>query len=874
MNGRRSTALAWLLAPLTLAPILFYYSFQQLPAGVAAGVLDLSGGWEISEGLKGPQGQELAAASQWQPHPLPGPVLAVPGEVRWLRRSVELGDELAGQDLFLVFGDTRSSLVRVYVNGAYVGETGGRGALVKWDFTALEGFDVPRETLRSGANVLTLRLESSLSSYGGIRDGRFWLGPSSALKPFFLAASSSESLLKLGPPFVSLFLLVLLSALLVAEGRGGDPYRYVVTILCVLGSLFYQLSRTGVFLGDLLSFGARVLVTIISIDVILIAFTEFSEHYLLGRRTWFAKVNRVVGVGLILAAILESLRIRNPLGTPAVFRVFLLYSLLTVSYCAVLGFRAVFRNRHPLQIVVGMGGVAAAGCAVLDTLTDLGVLKLPRLFAISLNSISLTFAGVVVADFLGISSRHRKLSEELEETHGELEATHAELTTALAEAREASRLKGEFLANVSHELRTPLNSIINLPEGLLEEFERDRLARCSSCASEFALEPGEVLEASAACPECAGRGTLEGTERLRFVGDAGRAARLLRSIQRKGEYLLGVVSQVLDFSKVTAGKMSLQNERLDAETLLREVIAEATPAAAERKVELRLAAAGPVQLSADPDKLKQVLLNLVGNAIKFSPENSAVELSVAEVDHEVVFSVTDHGIGIAPENHQVIFESFRQLDASHTRRYEGTGLGLALSRSLMALHGGDISVTSALGKGSTFRVRLPKTEARAGAASAPASGATPVVMVVDDDPVVAETLRLTFRHEPYRIESVTDARHALEAARQHRPSVIVLDLMMPRVGGLSLLKELKAQPDLRSIPVIVVSGYHSNRELVEAAGARWLGKPWKRAEFEALLRQLLPPAPDSVAEAGAPASTSQPIEALGSSRSGARAEVG
>ncbi len=327
-------------------------------------------------------------------------------------------------------------------------------------------------------------------------------------------------------------------------------------------------------------------------------------------------------------------------------------------------------------------------------------------------------------------------------------AAEGELREAKAQAEEASSTKSRFLANMSHELRTPLNAILGY---------------------------GEMLEEDA-------------TE----AGNA-QAVEDLQRIQAAGRHLLQLIDDVLDLSKVEAGRIELRIERIAIRDLIEEVVATVRRMAASRGNEILLSCAPGLALQADPMRLRQVLLNLLANAARFT-EKGRIEVIVeqSEPGGDTLFRVRDTGIGMSADELRKVFEPFVQADASTTRKYGGTGLGLAICKQFTALMGGTLEATSEPGRGSEFVVRLP---GRAG------NGRS--VLVVDDDPIMRDLLERILGRHGYRVTSAPDGRAGLELARRDPPSAIVLDVVMPEMDGWSLLAALKRDPDLAKIPVIV-----------------------------------------------------------------------
>jgi len=315
---------------------------------------------------------------------------------------------------------------------------------------------------------------------------------------------------------------------------------------------------------------------------------------------------------------------------------------------------------------------------------------------------------------LGLADRINMMRGDLEVLNRQLTLNVNELSTALDRAESATRAKSDFLANVSHELRTPLNAIINIPEGLLEDFRETSAVLCDGCKTIFALEAGEHPSDERPCPECRAVGTLRAHKAWTYQGKAEETARYLGYIHKSSKHLLAVVSSILDLSKLEAERMELHVENIELAALLDDTVSPLQQLAAAQGVEVAIA---PVpqgsRIQGDRVKIAQIVVNLVGNAIKFSHQGGEVRVEVeAEVDAHVI-RVSDEGIGIAPSDRERIFESFSQVDSSNTRKFGGTGLGLTISKKLVELHGGSIWVDSELGRGSTFSVRLPNGHPRA-----------------------------------------------------------------------------------------------------------------------------------------------------------------
>jgi len=400
----------------------------------------------------------------------------------------------------------------------------------------------------------------------------------------------------------------------------------------------------------------------------------------------------------------------------------------------------------------------------------------------------------------------RKVHErtlELEQKNADLEVSQRDLAAARDEALRASRTKSAFLANMSHELRTPLNAIIGYSEMLHEE----------------AQDSGQT----------------------EMVPD-------LAKIMAAGRHLLGLINDVLDLSKVEAGRVEIFAERFDANDALREVVATIQPLSEKNgnRVEVQLPDP-PCQMHSDLTKLRQVLFNLLSNASKFT-HHGTITLVLAETFRQgerwVEIRVSDSGIGMQPDQLERVFEPFTQADASTTRQFGGTGLGLAITKSFCEMLGGEIAASSRPGEGSEFTVRLPAEVAQPEAepetslrpAAAPRADAT-TVLVVDDDPAARDLMKRFLNREGFRVVTAASGPEGLERAREEPPDIITLDVLMPGMDGWAVLAELKADPDLLEIPVIVVT-ITDDQNLGYALGASdYMTKPIDRRRLATVLHQ-------------------------------------
>ncbi|WP_137043713.1 response regulator [Pseudolabrys sp. FHR47] len=381
------------------------------------------------------------------------------------------------------------------------------------------------------------------------------------------------------------------------------------------------------------------------------------------------------------------------------------------------------------------------------------------------------------------------------------------LRRAMEEAESANKVKSSFLANMSHELRTPLNAIIGYSE-LLAEDAQDRGDKAA-------------------------------------LGD-------LEKISAAGKHLLGLINEILDLSKIEAGKMEVYLERLDLKKTIADVKTIVDPMIGKNGNRLVIECPPDIgTLNTDLTKLKQCLINLLSNAAKFTKQGTVLlRLSRTSEDGRdlVRFDVGDSGIGMTPEQLSRLFQAFTQADSSTTRNFGGTGLGLTITRHFVTMLGGTIDVVSAPGKGTTFSIVLPDREGGAGEVSvaddlglAPEGVASSItVLIVDDDPAVHDVLSATLGREGYVLLHARDGAEALAIMRKSPPDIVTLDVQMPKIDGWSVLGIMKSEPALEHIPVIMLT-IVDDRNLGFSLGAsEFMTKPIDRNRLTALLRKLAP----------------------------------
>lgn len=444
------------------------------------------------------------------------------------------------------------------------------------------------------------------------------------------------------------------------------------------------------------------------------------------------------------------------------------------------------------------------------------------------------------------SEELREQKSDVDRRNIELEATRTELEEKASDLQLASKYKSEFLANMSHELRTPLNSLLILAQNMAENKAGN--------LDEDQIESANIIKSS-------------------------------------GEDLLNLINEILDLSKVEAGKLDIQIKEVDLKSIAETMRGQFEPVASSQKLDfaIEIAEDAPQGLKTDRMRLEQILKNLLSNSFKFTKEGS-VRLSIHRPDADVrfrhsalspsntiCFSIIDTGIGIPQEKQKTIFEAFQQADGSTSRHFGGTGLGLTVSRELARLLGGEIHLQSQRGKGSTFSLFLPfslelddrehdeesalihaldetteevQTEAVNDKASPKygpefipddrmtISKGDKVTLVIEDDPTFAGVLTNLAREKGYKVLAAGDARSGLQLAAAFIPSAIMLDLGLPDLDGLLVLDNLKQNLKTRHIPVHVVSGLEKKAASLEKGAVGFLTKPCRSEDIEGVFAKI------------------------------------
>ncbi len=404
-----------------------------------------------------------------------------------------------------------------------------------------------------------------------------------------------------------------------------------------------------------------------------------------------------------------------------------------------------------------------------------------------------------------IERMNADLERKVKERTQELEVVNQKLQESNLELQRANSLKSEFLANMSHELRTPLNAVIGFSELLLDT----------------------------------GSGTL-GEDQRDYVAD----------ILSSGRHLLELINEILDLSKIEAGKMKLSAEEFEIGPVCEEAMALLRVEAGRKHIEIVLDVEDPaLEVRADRNKIKQIMNNLLSNAVKFTHPGGRVTLRTRRVVDRLAVSMIDTGIGIRDEDQERIFQAFTQVDGSYARRYQGTGLGLTLVKKFVEMHGGSVTLESRFGEGSDFTftipgVLTPRPQAEEASLSERPEGVTrlthdadrqgDLILVVEDNPINLKLVRDILKASGYRVAESTTGEEALDALKFIRPDLILMDIQLPGMDGLRAARLLRDNPETRDIPVVALTAHVMKGDEVrakEAGCAGYIPKPIEPGNF-------------------------------------------
>jgi signal transduction histidine kinase/CheY-like chemotaxis protein len=562
-------------------------------------------------------------------------------------------------------------------------------------------------------------------------------------------------------------------------------------------------------------------ITIVGANLVLFVMWSLASHVILF--TWYGVIH-LVTLGRYL--LILGYRRRAPApeqAKPWAYR-FLLGTLAAGCAWGAFGLLLFPPVGHPSQAIMGMFlvGVAASGMFTLaQSFWSYATLAVPTLLPFTVQHLLSDNADQRVLGFgvglflyivLSNARRFQRMTTDSIRLRLEITAVAEERERAREAAEAASRAKSQFLANMSHEIRTPMNGVLGLAEVLLDT-------------------PLSELQ-----------------------------RRYLESLHHSGENLLDIINDILDLSKIEAGRLEVSVSDFALRRTVADIVASFRERAGRKGIDLDsfIDEGVPDVLRGDMVRLRQVLNNLVGNAIKFTERGHvAIEVAPAprqdEEQHWLRVSVRDTGIGIAPEDQSLIFDAFAQADASHSRKYGGTGLGLTISRQLIELMGGTLGLESAPGAGSTFRFDLPfETGAQVDEPAARRANALPRlrghVLVAEDNEVNREVARAVLVSFGLLVSVAEDGLEVLKAVSENDFDLILMDCQMPHLDGIAATQRIRASENAseggsrRRVPIVAVtaSAIEGDRERFIAAGMDdYLSKPFKQATLHAVIAKWL-----------------------------------
>ncbi|MBD2189268.1 PAS domain S-box protein [Pseudanabaena mucicola] len=427
---------------------------------------------------------------------------------------------------------------------------------------------------------------------------------------------------------------------------------------------------------------------------------------------------------------------------------------------------------------------------------------------------------------------NQKLESRVEQRTQELLLANQQLISVNTDLARATKLKDEFLANMSHELRTPLNAVLGMAEGLMTKVF------------------GELNE---------------------------RQMRSLSIIESSGKHLLELINDILDVAKIGSGNLELDIQPVDVKYLCQSSLSFVKQTALKKNIQLQVVIQPEVTaINVDERRMRQSLINLLSNAVKFTPNNGKVDLEVKletidestnesaiALSQKLIFAITDTGIGISPEDLDKLFQPFVQIDSSLSRQYAGTGLGLTLVKKITELHGGSIDVSSQVGEGSCFSISVPyigAAEFKKSNLPSPEHNTSSdhlnngnrdehsqidvnsLILLADDNPFNVETFSSYLISQGYRLIMAANGQEAIELIFTHKPDLVIMDVQMPIMDGLTAIREIRANPDIADIPIVVLTALAmvGDRENCLAVGAdEYLSKPVQLSHLGSVIQEQL-----------------------------------
>jgi signal transduction histidine kinase/CheY-like chemotaxis protein len=764
-------------------------------------LVDLRGKWKFKTGDDLRRAEPNFNDSSWEEIYVPVP-WGKQGHydysgIAWYRLKLHVADvESRKQFTGITIGFVDSSY-ELYAGGRKIGGAGWLPPFPKMEYDRIGTFRIPRELFsEDGQLVLALRVwksDEKADELGGPYERNFLLGPIDYLvKKEFL---TEIPLLLLSSVF---FMVGIYHLHLYFRRRNLNEYLWF-GLLSSFNAAFYTFLRSQwkfvvsdnfMILKELEYFAAY---TFVPISI------QFLWPLVNRRITTPLRVYQFSYVLLALICLTPGLRL-NIITLP-VWEISVALFLPFVSYHII---QSALKG-HAEAKTIAIGLLIAVATLANDIGVDRAWIQAPRLMPYGFGALVLSMA-------ISLSNRFSRVYSELDTLRADLEKRVEERTEKLSELNlklsergrelaEASLAKSQFLANMSHELRTPLNAIIGYSEMVEEDVQEKGL--------------------------------------LDFVPD-------LKKIREAGKHLLGIINDILDLSKIESGNVLLHLEEFKISMMIQDLGTTAAPLIEKNNNKLEICVQENIgTMRGDIKRLRQILLNLLSNAAKFT-ENGTIKIqALRDPSDYITFRVSDTGIGMTDEQKSKVFQAFAQGDTSVTRKYGGAGLGLVISKRFCQMMGGEITFESESGKGSTFCVRLPAVPADVKKDSTldltdlkfPRSSANGIVLVIDDDRSARDLMVRMISREGFRVVTAWGGEEGLRLARDLGPSIITLDAFMPGIDGWSVLKELKSDPNLGKIPVIMVTMDEDKEKGLLLGASDFVPKPIKRDELSTVLKK-------------------------------------
>ncbi|TGK49237.1 response regulator [Leptospira kanakyensis] len=807
----------------SLLPIYASPNLSTFSLGKPAELVKLSGTWKFNPKDDITQGKKDFSDVSWQKLPIPAQWnnSGLSGfKIGWYRQSFQVSKTFKNKNISIltpIIADANE----LYINGVLVGRTGlisESGDLVKKS-SRISVYPIPPGLiLYDSDNIIAVRVADDVG-WGGFVNSEFYIGESELIQGKFYSYIMWNSATCFAFIYSALYCLILW-----LRSRREKAYLLYFFFAILAGFATFGNLSLPYFVWDEFWFNHYIFHP--SLNIMGVAgtlfFLEFTNHKpskLIKGILWLHFSIALVSLFTFHPTILK-------LYSKYTLNICNLFSLFELIYAFFLNFQAV-KNKQPGAYIILVGQIALAFTAAFS------ILSYSQIYVTVFDrSLSEGFLIYTLSLSFALSIRFAKLYEVTNQLKGELEQKNEELVSL-------DKMKNEFLSNTSHELRTPLNGIIGITESLIE-------------GSLGALSSGV-------------------TKNLGII---------ISSAKR----LSSLVNDLLDFSMIKNRKFSLFPITLAIQPSVDIVISLLEPAAKEKGIKLTSEIHDDTALVfGDESRIQQILFNLIGNALKFT-ESGSIRVTVRPINKGIVeyleISITDTGIGLSKEDQGKIFAPFAQADASISRNFGGVGLGLSITKTLVELHTGNISVESELGKGSIFRFTLPLANGQTGFQTNPNLSIETfdrgsieddlrgnfiveqnyvermevtsnlskdlnknfTILAVDDDPINLEVLKIQLSGCGFNVLPVLDGPTAISVAHEVKPDLVLLDIMMPKMSGYQVCKILRETYSIHEMPILMLTAKNRIDDVLsglEAGANDFLGKPFDKRELLARVNTLI-----------------------------------